>query len=78
MIILAFQIIVPPLLGKRPTLLGLGPAIVIPAITYFFLRLRSDVQTRNLRDAENKAGLGPVLGRKRSASRLLGAVVGSF
>lgn len=71
MIILAFQIIVPPLLGKRPTLLGLGPAIVIPAITYFFLRLRSDVQTRNLRDAENKAGRGfwgPLWGRSRPFS----------
>ena len=52
--ILCFQIIVPPLLGKRPTLLGLGPAIFIPALTSFFLRLRSDEQTRNLRDAENK------------------------
>eukprot|EP00913_Durusdinium_trenchii_P002318 g2141.t1 len=54
LIILAFQIFVPPLMGKRPTLLGLGPALFIPCITYFFLRCRTPSQTHTLRDAENK------------------------
>ena len=34
LIILCFQIFVPPLMGKHPTLLGLGPALFIPAITW--------------------------------------------
>lgn len=54
LIILAFQIFVPPLMGKRPTLLGLGPALLIPGITYIFLTFRAQSQTKNLREAENK------------------------
>eukprot|EP00434_Breviolum_minutum_P008504 symbB.v1.2.007502.t1/scaffold444.1/size204903/2 len=54
LIILAFQIFVPPLMGKRPTLLGLAPALLIPFLTSIFLRFRSESQTKSLRETENK------------------------
>ncbi|CAJ1339439.1 unnamed protein product [Effrenium voratum] len=45
-IILIFQILVPPLLGRSPTLLGLAPALCIPGITCIFLLFRVEHQTR--------------------------------
>ncbi|CAE7400645.1 msbA [Symbiodinium sp. CCMP2592] len=54
MVMLAFQIVVPPMLGKSPTWLGLGPALCIPLITCFFLYVRFNGQTKVLRDSEDK------------------------